>query len=193
MPHSACSDVTRLLNDWSQGDRAALDQLLPLVYDDLRTQARGYMRRERANHTLQPTALVHEAYGRLVDQKRAHWQNRAQFFGVAAQAMRRILVDHARRRCVGKRGGGAPHVAIDDVAVAAFTASDDVLALDEAMSRLAEFDERKARVVELRVFGGLTIAETAAVLEVANTTVITDYQAARAWLYLETYGSSGDN
>lgn len=181
-------DITRWLLDWSEGDREALEQLLPRVYDELHRQAASYMRRERAEHTLQPTALVHEAYLRLIDQGRVRWQNRAQFFGVAAQMMRRILVDHARSRLLAKRGGGAPRVQLDERLVAADGRHPQLVELDQALEALATVDPRLARVVELRVFGGLTIQETAEVMTVSPGTVINSYRLARAWLFRELQG-----
>ena len=154
-------EVTRLLGEIGRGDKDAMNRLMPLVYDELHRLARAYFRRERGEHTLQPTALVHEAYLRLVDQRRVRWQNRSHFFGVAAQLMRRILVDHARRRRRVKRGGGVPMVSLDEAAVVSRQPDVDLLALDEALNRLAEIDQRKARIVELRFFGGLEVEETA--------------------------------
>ena len=178
-------DVTRLLIDWSNGNQAAVDQLVPLVYDELHRLASSYMRRERAEHTLQPTALVHEAYFRLVDQDRIRWKNRAQFFGIAAQAMRRILVDHARGRRSAKRKGSEYQISLDDAELLPGGPTSDLVALDDALTSLTSLDPRPGQVIELRVFGGLTIEETAAVLGVSNTTVINDYRTARAWLYRE--------
>lgn len=175
--------LTRLLLAWGQGDEAALDQLMPLVYGELRRIAARHMRSERRDHTLQTTALVHEAYRRLVDQNRAEWRNRAQFFAVAARMMRRVLVDHARRRSAKRRGSTL--VALEDRDVAAADKSADVVALDEALTRLAAFDPRKSRVVELRIFGGMTIEETAEALGVSTTTVKNDYRTALAWLRRE--------
>ena len=165
---------TRLLLDWGQGDEAALDQLMPLVYDELRRIAGRHLRSERRGHTLQATALVNEAYLRLFDQKRAQWRNRAQFFAVAARMMRRILVDHARRRSAKRRGPTL--VTLGDHELPAPQKSADVVALDEALTRLAVFDSRKSRVVELRIFGGMTIEETAEVLGVSCGTVKNDYR-----------------
>src|SRR5687767_5078774 len=159
-------DVSALLRAWSDGDQRALEQLAPIVYGELRRLARHYMNRERAGHTLQTTALVNEAYMRLVDYKRMRWQNRAHFLAVSAQAMRRILVEHARRRNV-KRGAGAEHVSLDAEAVMCIERSDDFVSLDEALDALAAWAPRKARVVELRFFGGLSVEETAEVLQVA--------------------------
>lgn len=181
--------VTRLLQQWSNGDPQALEDLIPLVYDELRQVARQYLRRERPGHTLQPTALVHEAYLKLVDQRRIRWQNRAHFFAVAAQLIRRILVDHARARGASKRGGGLRQLTIEaDVAPAERRGQAgelDVLALDGALSRLAELDPRQAHVVELRFFGGLDVEETAEVLGVSSPTVKRDWRTAKAWLYRE--------
>lgn len=177
------SEVTRLLKDWSGGDSAALDQLIPIVHDELRAVAARYLRRERQDHTLQPTALVNEAYLRLIDQKQVQWQNRAHFVGVAAQMMRRILVDHARNHNRAKRGGGARKVPLDEVAVLSEERADDLVRLDEALTALAAFDDRKSRVVEMRYFGGLSVKETAEVLQVSEMTVARDWKLAKAWLY----------
>jgi RNA polymerase sigma-70 factor (ECF subfamily) len=177
--------VTKLLKAWSEGDREALDRLVPLVYAELKRRAGAQLARERGSHTLQPTALVHEAFLRLVDQRSARWQNRAQFFAVAAQLMRRILVDHARARAADKRGGDAVRISLDDAGDASTSPEPDVLLLNQALERLARLDERQARVVELRYFGGLTVEEVAAVLEVSQITVKRDWAMARAWLYRE--------
>ena len=181
--------VTRLLRAWGEGDAKAGDRLMPLVYAELRKRAAAYLRRERPGHTLQPTALVHEAYVRMVGQDRAAWKNRAQFFGVAACMMRRILVDHARALNVAKRSGRLINVELrDDHAVVA--APDiDVLALDEALTRLAAFDARKTAVAELRFFSGLSVEETAQVLGVSVATVEREWQVARAWLYSALEGT----
>jgi RNA polymerase sigma factor (TIGR02999 family) len=175
-------DVTALLRAWGAGDRAAGDRLVPLVYQQLRRRAVAYLRQERANHTLQATALVNEAYLRLIDQRQVGWQNRAQFFGVAAQMMRRILVDHARRRNMHKRSGQWMRVSLDGRA-AAPDPGFDVLMLDTLLDRLGAFDARKSRVVELRYFGGLSLEETAHVLEISPATVDREWRAARAWLH----------
>jgi len=177
-------DVTVLLQAWSRGDEEALQKLMPLVYRDLRQAARRYMVGERSGHILQTTALVNEAYLRLVDYKRMRWENRAHFFAVAAQLMRRILVDHARRRNL-KRGAGTPHVSLEDTAVIAGQRDEDLVSLDEAMQALAGIDPRKAQVVELRFFGGLSVEETAHVLKVSPPTVMRDWSTARAWLHRE--------
>lgn len=179
------TDVTRLLAAWRAGDAAARDRLVPLVYGQLRRMAHGYMRDERRGHLLQTTALVHEAYLRLVDVTRVDWRSRNHFFAVSAQMMRRILVEAARRRHADKRGGDATHVALDECAVGAGEPSMDVLALDEALERLTTLDARKARVVELRYFAGLSVEETANVLEVSAETVMRDWRMARLWLRRE--------
>jgi RNA polymerase sigma factor (TIGR02999 family) len=183
-------EVTRLLNQYREGRREALDLLLPVVYDELRRIAAGYMRREQQGHTLQPTALVHEAYVRLVDQREVEWQNRAHFFGVAAQLMRRLLVDHARGRNRRKRGGGVLVVPLEDHDVAGPAPDDgvDFVALDAALDRLAALSPQQARVVELRYFGGLSIEETAEVLGVSTMTVKRAWAMARAWLHRELSG-----
>jgi RNA polymerase sigma-70 factor (ECF subfamily) len=179
------TQITRLLNDWSNGDQAALDQLLPLVYEELRRLAHHYMRQERAGHTLQTTALVNEAYLRLADCEWMRWQDRAHFFAVSAQLMRRILVDHARTRRRLKRGGGATKVSLGASGVMSPQRSEELLALDEALTRLAAVDPRKSRVVELRLFGGLDNNEVAAVLKISINTVTRDWNMAAAWLRRE--------
>lgn len=185
------NQVSRLLAEWRNGDQEALDRLMPLVYDELRRIARRYMRGERENHTLQSSALVNEAYLRLADHKNIDWQNRAHFFGVAAQAMRRVLVDHARARKGLKRGGDALKVALDDAVDVAEKQAVELVALDDALRALAAFDERKSRVVELRYFGGLTAEEAAEVLGVSLATVEREWRTARAWLLLELGGGGG--
>jgi RNA polymerase sigma-70 factor, ECF subfamily len=184
---SSPCDVTRLLKGWSSGDSAALDQLIPVVYDELRAVAARYLRRERQDHTLQPTALVNEAYLRLIDQKQVKWQNRAHFMGVAAQMMRRILVDHARRHHRAKRGGGAQQVSLDEAMAVSEERADDLVELDEALTALAAFDERKSRVVEMKYFGGLSVEEMAEVLKVSEITIARDWKLAKAWLYTRMY------
>lgn len=175
--------VTQLLIDWGTGDQAALDKLMPLVYSELRRLASNYLRRERQGHTLQPTALVNEAYLKLIDQRNAKWQNRAQFYGVAAQLMRRILVDHARQRQASKRGGpDQRRLSITSAGRFAKQPEVDLLALHEALEELAALDPQQARVVELKFFGGLSIEETAEVLGVGHATVERDWKMARAWL-----------
>ena len=175
--------ITQLLVAWSEGDRGALDELVPLVHAELRRIARNYMRGERKGHTLQTTALINEAYLRLVDQKQVRWQNRAHFLAIASEMMRRILVDYARRRQFQKRGGGAIQVTLSDAAEVVNERSPDLVALDEALTSLAEIDPRRSRVVELRFFGGLSIEETAEVLKVSTTTVERDWTIAKAWLH----------
>ena len=176
-------EVTRLLLDWSKGDQAALDRLMPLVDRELHRLAHHYMRQEKAGHTLQTTALVNEAYLRLVDQKQVHWKNRAHFFALSAQLMRRILVDHARRRKYAKRGGDAPRVSFDEAMAVSRERSADLISLDDALEKLAAIDPRKSRIVELRFFGGLSIEETAEALSVSPLTVKRDWSMAKAWLY----------
>jgi RNA polymerase sigma factor (TIGR02999 family) len=175
-------EVTRLLVEWGNGDQAALDELIPLVYDELRRLAGRYMRRESQGHTLQTSALVNEAYLRLVDQKSVQWQNRAHFFGVAAQLMRRILVDHARSRSRAKRGGKAQMVSLAEQAVMSKEVA-DVIALDESLNNLAELDPRKSQIVEMKFFGGLTNEEVAEVLKVTSRTVEREWRKAKAWLH----------
>jgi RNA polymerase sigma factor (TIGR02999 family) len=176
-------EVTQLLKESARGDRTALDELLPLVYGELRRIADRYLKRERQDHTLQPTALVHEAYLRLVDQRDVEWQNRAHFFGVAAQMMRRILVDHARAQQTAKRGSGGIKVSLDDVLEISDEQLDSMLALDEALKALEKIDPQKARIVEMRFFGGLSIEETAEALGIGTATVIRQWRMAKAWLY----------
>jgi RNA polymerase sigma-70 factor (ECF subfamily) len=182
--------VTALLLAFGQGDPAALDQLIPIVEDELRRLARRYLRHERAGHTLQPTALVNEAYLKLVAVRQVHWHDRSHFFAMSARLMRRILVDHARSRQSLKRGGGTPTVTLDEALAVSETPGDDVVAIDDALTALAAFDERKSRVVELRFFGGLSVEETAAVLTVSPDTVMRDWKLAKAWLARELKGVS---
>lgn len=183
---SQAPEITEILQDWSDGKREALNQLLPLVYAELHRQASRYLRRERKDHTLQSTALINEAYLKLIDQTRVQWRNRAHFFAIAAQAMRRILVDHARSRLRDKRGGAWEEVALDDAAqLAGKGPTVDLLALDDALKRLAEMDEQKARIVELRYFSGLSVKETAAVLDVSTNTIERHWTMAKAWLLRE--------
>ena len=183
----AANDLTGLLIEWARGDKAALDQLTPLVYDEIRRIAHRYVQHEREGQTLQTTALVHEAYLRLAGSQRVDWQNRAHFFAVTAQVMRHILIDHARRRQYVKHGGEMQRVSFDAVTREAMMMSQprasELLALDEALTELARLDPRKSRVVELRYFGGLSLEETADVLEVSAMTVRRDWRAAKAWLY----------
>jgi RNA polymerase sigma factor (TIGR02999 family) len=184
-------DISGLLRAWSGGDQSALDKLTPIVYDELHRLARNYMKRERPGHSLQTAALVNEAYMRLVDYERMQWQNRAHFFAVSAQLMRRILVDHARRHNL-KRGGGVQHVALEEAAVVGSGQETDLVGLDNAMNALARIDPRKVQVVEMRFFGGLSVEETAEVLKVSTVTVKREWRAAKAWLYRELTGGSTD-
>jgi RNA polymerase sigma factor (TIGR02999 family) len=178
-------DVTQILREVSDGDKDAPARLMPLVYEELRRLANHYLRQERSDHTLQPTALVHEAYLKLIDQTRVDWQNRAHFFGVAAQSMRRILVDHARRHGASKRGGLQQKLTLDEAVDYSQSRDVDLVALDDALNLLAELDERQSRIVELRFFGGLTIEETAEALGVSAATVKVDWSMAKAWLRRE--------
>lgn len=178
-------NVTALLLDWSQGHKEALDQLLPIVYEELRRQAARYLRKERVGHTLQTTALIHEAYIRLVDQRNVKWQNRAHFFGIAAQLMRRILVDHARSKGRAKRGGSDVRVSLADANLSTKSRDLDIVALDEALEKLSAMDQQQARIVELRFFSGLTVEETAEVLSISPATVKRDWSMAKAWLHRE--------
>jgi RNA polymerase sigma factor (TIGR02999 family) len=176
-------DVTQMLISYGQGDRAALDALLPLVYDELRVIARSYLRRERSDHTLQPTSLVHEAYLRLINQKRVDWRNRAQFFGLAANMMRRILINHAEAKRAEKRGGGIEKMSLDQVEAGLGDQVVDILALDEVLRRLEKFDKLKSEIVELKYFCGLTITEIAEVTKTSTATVEREWAFARGWLY----------
>lgn len=184
-PSSPPHEITQLLAEWSHGNQAALDKLYPLVYSELRRLAHGYLRRERKGHTLQTTALINEAYLRLVDQKHVHWANRSHFFGISAQIMRRILIDHARRYDYSKRGGGAQRISLDEAALVAKERGRALLMLDEALNSLAKIDARRSHVVELRYFGGLSNEEIAGVLKISENTVTRDWNLARAWLYQE--------
>jgi RNA polymerase sigma factor (TIGR02999 family) len=185
MEGSSPQSVTQLLLQWRQGDPAALDQLMPIVYDELRRLARHYISRERTGHTMQTTDLVHEAYLKLIDHTRMQWQDRTHFMAVAAQAMRRILVDHARARHRAKRGGDQLRVTLSQVADIACGQASDLIRLDEALTRLAAIDLRKSRIVELRYFGGLSVEETAEVLDISRTTLMRDWQTAKMWLMRE--------
>ena len=178
-------EITQLLLSWSEGDKAALDRLIPLVYPELRRLARIYMSRESPAHTLQTSGLINEAYLRLVDQHRVEWQNRAHFFAVAAQVMRHILIDHARSHRYAKRGAGAQHVPLDEVAVVAKERAEELVALDDALTKLAQIDERKSQIVELRFFGGLTGEEIAELMKLSPITVKREWRSAKAWLHLE--------
>jgi RNA polymerase sigma-70 factor (ECF subfamily) len=184
-------EISIFLRAWSEGDQNALEQLTPIVYAELRRLARRYLRRERQGHSLQATALVNEAYVRLVDYKRMQWRDRAHFFAVSSQLMRRILVEHARRHNL-KRGGDVPHVSLQEASVVAGSRGADLVALDDAMNSLAKIDERKTRVVEMRFFGGLSVEETAEVLKLSPATVMRDWSTAKAWLYRELSGGRGD-
>lgn len=175
-----------MLREWSDGDREVLEELMPLVYDELRKQARRYLRRERPNHTLQTTALIHEAYLKLIDQRDVNWDSRTHFFAVAANMMRRILVDHARSKHREKRGGAGENLPLEEaMLVVSDEQNIDLIALDQALNRLAEFDEQQARIVELRYFSGMSLEETAAALNISRTTVANDWSLAKAWLHRE--------
>jgi RNA polymerase sigma factor (TIGR02999 family) len=181
--------VTKLLKDWGQGDQSAADELMPLVIEELRRLAHNYMRREKAGHTLQTSALINEAYVRLVDQSKIQWESRTHFFGIAARLMRQILVDQARRRNFAKRGGGAIRVSLNEATAVAQEQSANVIALDDALKNLESIDPRQSRIVELRFFGGMSIEETAATLKVSPGTVMRDWTFARAWLRKEMAAS----
>lgn len=187
MPEPSSHEVTQLLLAWGDGDQEALNKLMPLIHAELHRLARHYMRQERAGHTLQTTALVNEAYLKLVDWRNQNiqWRNRAHFFGVSAQLMRHILVDHARSLNYQKRGGGAVNLSLDEALTVSSEKSADLVALDDALQSLAQIDERKARIVELRFFGGLSVDETAEVLQVSPRTVMREWSLAQAWLYRE--------
>ena len=184
MSAESTQEVTELLQKWSVGDQAALDELTPVIYAELHRIAKSYMRRERENHTLQTSALVNEAYVRLIDWKSAKWENRAHFFGVSAQLMRRILVDFARKRPKVNEEI-ARHVSLEEAFTVTTEKDADLVALDEALNELARFDERKAKIVELKFFGGLSVEETAEVLKISGVTVMREWQKAKAWLYLQ--------
>jgi RNA polymerase sigma factor (TIGR02999 family) len=190
-PAALPGEVTGWLLAWSRNDKAALDRMLPVVYQELHRLAERHLGRERPGHTLQPTALVHEAYLRLVDQRSADWRNRAQFFGLAASMMRRILVNHARDRRAEKRGGGAEPVSLSLVEATSGRPEVELIALEDALQHLGELDQRKARVVELKFFGGLTVDEIAEVLAVSGATVERDWAFAKAWLYDAIEGTGG--
>jgi len=183
-------EITQLLAEWRDGNQAALDDLYPLVYAELHRLARRYMSRERKGHTLQTTALINEAYVRLVDQREVQWANRSHFFAISAQIMRRILIDHARRYAYAMRGGGARQVSLDETATVALGDLSEFLRLDEALKSLAELDPRRSQVVELKYFGGLNNDEIAGVLKISKNTVIRDWNMARAWLYSQLSGSA---
>jgi RNA polymerase sigma-70 factor, ECF subfamily len=183
--------VTDLLTKFTTGDSAAADEVIPLVYEELRRLAAHYLAREQPGHALQTTALVHEAYLRLVDQRQSNWRNRAHFYGAAAQVMRRILVDHARARQAEKRGGDAEHLTLDEALTFSDSQSEELVRLDEALARLARLDARQSRVIELRFFAGLSVEETAEVIGVSPKTVKRDWSVARAWLHRELRGTTG--
>lgn len=185
MTQTSTHGVTQLLLDWSNGDKTALDRLMPLIYEELRRLAHRYMSRERGGHTMQTTALVNEAYVRLINRKNVHWQDRAHFFAIAAELMRTILVDHARSHATAKRGGGARKLSLEEALVVSQERAAEVVALDEALNALAVIDPKQSRIVELRFFGGLTIEETAEVLDLSAATIKREWTTARAWLYHE--------
>ena len=188
---TSTGEVTRLLQDCSEGNRDALDKLLPLVYNELRRLAHSYLSHERPDHTLQTTALVHEAYLKLIDQRSVNWQNRAQFFAISAQAMRRILLDNARRHTAAKRGSGGQKISLDEVAtLSGDSANESLIALDLALQKLERIDEAQSKIVELRYFGGLTIEETAEVLKISPSSIQREWTVARAWLYKSITGTS---
>jgi RNA polymerase sigma factor (TIGR02999 family) len=186
-------DVTSLLIDWSKGDRRALEELMPLVYGELRRLAGAHLRRERPSNTLQGTVLVHEAFLRLVNQRGVNWRNRAHFFGIAAQMIRRILVDHARANHAAKRGAGNVKLEIEDGMAVSSQKELDLVGLDDALNRLAAMDERQSRIVELRFFAGLSVEETAEVMGISTPTVKREWSSARAWLYREIQGKPRDS
>jgi RNA polymerase sigma-70 factor (ECF subfamily) len=193
MSAGAPSQVTELLMRWSGGDRSALDELMPLVLEELKRLASRYMHSERTGHTLQTTALVNEAFLKLADEKRVSWQGRAHFFAIASQVMRHVLVDHARTRRRAKRGGGAERIPLEQALAFSDSQSADLLALDEALTKLATIDPRKSAVIEMRFFSGMSVEETAAVLGVSTNTVIRDWGLARSWLYRELQGLGSEN
>jgi RNA polymerase sigma factor (TIGR02999 family) len=185
MSENHASEITRILQDWNDGSEDAKERLLPFVYDELRRQARFFMAKERSNHTLQPTALVHEAFLRLSEQSGIDWQNRNHFYGIASRLMRQILVDHARAHAAEKRGASPIHFSIDDVQIPVEERAGSILALDEVLQRLATFDERQATIIEMRFFGGMNNAEIAEALDISERTVGREWQSARLWLYRE--------
>jgi RNA polymerase sigma-70 factor (ECF subfamily) len=185
MSEQKASDITQILQDWNDGREDAKERLLPFVYDELKRQARILMSRERADHTLQPTALVHEAFLRLSEQTGIDWKNRSHFYGIASRLMRQILVDHARLHATSKRGNHAIHFSLDDVQIPVEERAGSILVLDEVLQRLEQFDENQARIVEMRFFGGMNNGEIAESLEISERTVGREWQAARLWLYRE--------
>ncbi|QQS47563.1 MAG: sigma-70 family RNA polymerase sigma factor [Acidobacteriota bacterium] len=193
MSKHSTQDITQLLLAWGEGDQAALERLMPLVYEEMRKIARRYMVRQRPDHTLQTTALVNEAYLRLIDSSKVKWQNRAHFFAISAQLMRRILVDFARARMNQKRGGGVQKVVLDEALTISAEPSEELVALDDAMNELAAIDKRQSQIVELRYFGGLTEEETAEVLDISTRTVRRDWSLARAWLYRQLNQDKSDD
>jgi RNA polymerase sigma factor (TIGR02999 family) len=190
MAETSPHEITKLLVDWRKGNKAALDVLTPLVYQELRRIADSYIRREKPGHTLQPTALIHEAYMRMVDQSLPEWQNRAHFFGVSAQIMRQILVDHARGRQAAKRGGGVRRVPIEDAVIYSEEKAADIIALDDALQELAKLDDRKVRIIEFRYFGGLSVEDTAEALGISVATVGREMRMAQAWLMRQMSGAA---
>jgi RNA polymerase sigma factor (TIGR02999 family) len=191
LDHSGEQDITQLLVAWSGGDEAALERLVPLVYAELKRMARRHMHRESEGHVLQTTALVHEAYMKLVSQKDAKWQNRAHFFAVSSQQMRRILVDTARARLRQKRGSDAPTISLDEAPTLSASRATEFVALDDALTELAKLDPRRSRVVEMRYFGGMSVEETAEALSLSPETVMRDWKAAKVWLYMELNRADG--
>ncbi len=185
MEKNQVSEITQILGDWNEGNEDAKERLMPFVYAELKRQARILMSRERSDHTLQPTALVHEALIRITDQSGIEWKDRSHFYGIASYLMRQILVQHARKHSAGKRGNAMIHLSIDDVQIPIEERSNSIVALDEALERLAEVDERQAKVVEMRFFGGLTNEEIAAAMDISDRTVLRLWKAARFWLYRE--------
>lgn len=185
MSEQPTPEITQILHDWNSGSAEAKERLLPFVYDELKRQARVLMSRERANHTLQPTALVHEAFLRISEQTGIEWQNRSHFYGIASRLMRQILVDHARGHTTGKRGGGVINFSIDDVQISVEDRAHSILALDEALARLAKLDEQQTNIVEMRFFGGMTNAEIADSLGISERTIGREWESARLWLYRE--------
>lgn len=185
MSESQPSEITQILNDWNSGDEDAKERLLKFVYDELKRQARYLMSRERSDHTLQPTALVHEAYLRLGDGAKVIWKDRSHFYGFASHLMRQILVDHARLYAAAKRGNNPIHLSTDDIEIPVEDRAGSILAIDEVLDRLAELDERQAHIVEMRFFGGMTIGEIAETLDIGERTVSREWQAAKLWLYRE--------
>lgn len=185
MSETQTSEITQILQDWNGGNTDAKERLLPFVYDELKRQARRLMSKERVNHTLQPTALVHEAFMRLSEQSGVDWKNRSHFYGIASRLMRQILVDHARQHAAAKRGSRPIHFSVDDVQIPVEERADSILALDEVLERLEEFDEQQARIVEMRFFGGMNNAEIAESLDISERTVGREWQSARLWLYRE--------